>query len=283
MAEEVKEVSNEEYDPIAEEQNQSLYEDFNDESIENDVSSVDNEIDSIIKDVNLLEYGTKVTLIDEERNLNETRIDFNFDSHYQKMPFENLQINFGSDDLPRFNCANHKLNIAVRGAISIHHEFTNILKSLNKTNAHIRRSIKLNYAFKQEKCKLRLENLTRWSTSYLMLLSVKKAYMKNMFNDDNPCSVDLATIEIYLQILKPAYILSQQFQFNHSSIADIIPSIKQLIHTYLQMDLPDSKRSLCNYLITALREKFYYELNSDVYKVIYYYILFYTKNDNNPI
>jgi hypothetical protein len=69
-----------------------------------------------------------------------------------------------------------------------------------------------------------------------MLLSVKKAYDRNMFNDENPCSVDLETIEVYLQIFQPTYILSQQFQLNHSSIADIIPSIKQLIHTYLQMD-----------------------------------------------
>ena len=234
VVEEVKQVSNDEYDSIAEEQNTSLFEDLNNESIEKDANTVDIEINTINKDSNSLEYGTKVTLMDEARSLNDTIVDFNFGSHYQKMPHESFQINFGSDYLPRFSCANHKLNIAVRGA--------------------------------------RLENLTRWFSAYLMLLSVKKEYDRNMFNDENPCSVDLETIEIYLQILKPVYILSQQFQFNHSTIADVIPSIKQLIHTYLQMDLPDSKRSLCTFLITALREKFYYELNSDVYKVIVYLI-----------
>ena len=101
-----------------------------------------------------------------------------------------------------------------------------------------------------------------------MLLSVKKAYDKNMFNADNPCSVSLETVEIYIQILQPAYILSLQLQLNHSTIADVIPSVKQLINTYIQMELPETKRELCNYLVTALREKFYYELNSETYKVI---------------
>ena len=91
--------------------------------------------------------------------------------------------------------------------------------------------------FNLEKCKLRLENLTRWSPSYLMLLSVKKAYDKNMFNADNPCSVSLEKeVEIYIQILQPAYILLLQLQLNYSTIADVIPSVKQLINTYIQME-----------------------------------------------
>ena len=47
----------------------------------------------------------------------------------------------GSDEIPRFSCANHKLNLSVCGAISIHEEFTETLKSLKKFNSHIRRSI----------------------------------------------------------------------------------------------------------------------------------------------
>jgi hypothetical protein len=102
-----------------------------------------------------------------------------------------------------------------------------------------------------------------------MLLSVKKAYDKKMYDGENRCSVDLRTVEIYLQILQPAYILSLQLQLNHLTIADIIPSVKKLIQTYIQMDLPETKKQLCNYLATALREKFYYELNSDAYKVLF--------------
>ena len=94
-----------------------------------------------------------------------------------------LKINSGADNIPRFSCANHKFNIAVRAAITVHIELTEILKNLNKANSSIRRSVSLNHAFKSEKCKLRLDNLTRWSSAYLMLLSVSKAYNKNMFSE----------------------------------------------------------------------------------------------------
>ena len=61
------------------------------------------------------------------------------------------------------------------------------------------------------KCELRLENVTRWSSSYLMLMSVYNASEKNMFDDKNLCPIKLDDLEIYLQILKPAYILSNSF------------------------------------------------------------------------
>jgi len=85
-----------------------------------------------------------------------------------------------------------------------------------------------------------------------------------MFNEDNPCPIKLDDLEIYLQILKPAYILSQQFQYNHASIADVIPSIRQLMYQMKQMVLDENKKSLCNYIVTHLNEKFYFELNSCV-------------------
>lgn len=90
-------------------------------------------------------------------------------------PLENLVIKLGSDELPRFSCANHKLNFALRRAIRTYDEIVNITKLLNQSNAHIRRSIQINRMFRLEKCRLRLENLTRWSSAYLMLETVKKA------------------------------------------------------------------------------------------------------------
>ena len=80
--------------------------------------------------------------------------------------------------------------------------------------------------FRKKKCRLRLENLTRWSSSYLLLESVKRAYDKNAFSEDDPekkCPVELDEIEVYLQILKPAYIFSISMQKNNSTIADLIP------------------------------------------------------------
>ena len=58
--------------------------------------------------------------------------------------------------------------------------------------------------FIEKKYRLRIENTTRWSSAFLMLEAVKRAYDRQAFSDENPCPVDLETIEIYLQILAPA-------------------------------------------------------------------------------
>ncbi len=45
--------------------------------------------------------------------------------------FEELSIKLGSSEIPRFSCANHKCNIAVRKAIKQHDHLTSILKKLS--------------------------------------------------------------------------------------------------------------------------------------------------------
>ena len=62
-----------------------------------------------------------------------------------------------------------------------------------------------------------------------MLESVKRAYDKKAFDDEIVCPVDLKSIEIYLQILNPAYRISLSFQKNSSTIADFLPYLLQLI------------------------------------------------------
>ena len=58
-----------------------------------------------------------------------------------------------------------------------------------------------------------------------MLESVKRAYDNGAFSVDGDitCPVDLETIELYLQFLKPAYLLSFSFQLSDSWIAETIP------------------------------------------------------------
>ncbi len=260
------------YDEDAEASDSLYYVTEDDNETEYDINHVNDEVASNLEGFKPLQFDINTN--EDESNLNETNIDFAYQEHYLRQPFEKLMINFGSSEIPRFSCANHNLNLAVRAAIAIDIEFTQMLKDLNKANAHVRRSITLNNAFKTQKCKLRLENLTRWSSAYLMLLSVSKAFKKNLFNEANQCPVDIQIVEIYLGILEPAYVLSQQFQFNHSSIADVIPSIKRLIYTFKQMDPPESQKKLCKYLVTSVLEKFNYELNSNVYKVKNLIIIF---------
>ena len=54
-----------------------------------------------------------------------------------------LNINLGTDDLPRYQCADHKLDIAVKTAIKMHPELTKIIQILNKSNNHFKRVCKL--------------------------------------------------------------------------------------------------------------------------------------------
>jgi hypothetical protein len=99
---------------------------------------------------------------------------------------------------------------------------------------------KLSKIFRKNKCRLRLESKTRWSAVYLLLLSVKKAYEKNAFDNsdhEKRCPVDLELIETYISILKPIYVIifktNIRFQSSHSTIADVIPGIFKIIKMIL--------------------------------------------------
>ena len=124
--------------------------------------------------------------------------------------------------------------------------------------------------FKDKCCRLRIENLTIWSSTFLMLESIKRAYDRGAFNDNFPCDIDLKTIEIYLQILKPAYKLSIKFQKNSSNIAYIIPNLFKLKEFWIKLStnsLPPSARRFCRLLVKCVDQKFNYEFNSNIHKV----------------
>ena len=135
---------------------------------------------------------------------------------------DTFTINLGSADLPRISCACHKLNIAVRHALKQHGQIRRILATLNRCNAQIRKRIKLNAVFVNRKCRLRLENATRWSSAF------RSAFDKGAFDVDPElnCPIDRNVIECYFQVLKPVYLFSTSLQSNISSIADVIPGKK---------------------------------------------------------
>lgn len=217
-------------------------------------------------------YANSIGFLAAPREISSSIRSFDFDNYYdlnRGQPIKTLSIKIGSNELPRFQCANHKLNLAIRRAIDLNDGIKEVIRLVNASNAHVRRSVQLNRVFRENKSRLRIENLTRWSSAYLLLESTKRAYDNNMFNENNSeatCPVDLRTIEIYLQILKPAYLLSLAFQLSSSSIADTIPSILKLIHTYEHLDTQEAPRELCSLLIETIKAKFDFELNSDVYK-----------------
>ncbi len=128
------------YDPNLEEENQEVYLDNNYDD-EEGTNTVDIEINDNIESINNTQFQNLVKLSNEQTLDSNESFDTNFDftSMYETMPTI-FKINFGTADLPLFNCSNHKLNLATRAAISIHHELTEIIKDLNKINASIRQT-----------------------------------------------------------------------------------------------------------------------------------------------
>ena len=160
----------------------------------------------------------------DQASLDETEQEL-FDQNLGK-PISTLNINLGTDDLPRYQCADHKLDIAVKTAIKMHPEFTKIVQTLNKSNNHFKRVCKLSKIFRNKKCRLRVQGKQRWSLVYLILESTKRALDKKAFDqsdDEKRCPINVEKIETYLQILKPLYLLNISLQSNYSTIGDVLP------------------------------------------------------------
>lgn len=138
-----------------------------------------------------------------------------------------LSLEIGSSKLPRFCCACRKLNLAIRQALEEHAEIKAILATCNSLGVEVRRSIKKSKPFRDLRCMLRCENVTRWSSSFLMILAILKAYEKGVIsfepNQPNFVNCNRQSLEIYFQILREVHLLSLDFQKIQSSIAEVIP------------------------------------------------------------
>jgi hypothetical protein len=158
-----------------------------------DIEHVDEEIGQELENLKLMEFKDN----EETYEIVETsEIDYNqeYDSSRGDR-IKNLDIKLGSDSLPRISCAAHKTNIGVRAAIKSHSGLSTMLKNLSKFCASSHRSIfKANY-HNNNKSRLRCDNQTRWNSSFQMLVSVKKAYEKNTFNNEYQCPYTLNSIE----------------------------------------------------------------------------------------
>jgi hypothetical protein len=185
----------------------------------------------------------------------------------------------GTADLPRISCANHKTNLAVKTAIKQHKIIPKHFRLLNIFISKIKKSIELNKVFANQKCRLRLENSTRWGSGFLMLEKIKIAYKKKLFDQENKdlnCPVPIALVNTYLLILKPCYLFNINLQRNNSSIAEIIPAILNIINKLETISkipkLSSSCQQFCELLIAQFKKRFSYELDSEIYQVIQKYL-----------
>ena len=93
----------------------------------------------------------------------------------------------------------------------MHHSLSNqvylleIYKKLSASNTSIRAKIKENKIFKNLKCRPCIYQKTRWLGGQNLLYSAKRAYDKGAFDGDIKCPVELEVIEMYIQVLLPAY------------------------------------------------------------------------------
>jgi len=163
-------------------------EDQNDEEFEPEpnMNQNESEVIDIISDLNEIRLNPVYANDDEnfqDENSGSWIItdDNEYDFRDENKKFKELSITFGESEgqkIPRFQCACHKCNLAVRKAIKSCPKMASDLVSLTKFTKNVRKSNKKSNPLKIKKCRLRCENKTRWGSSFLNLLSVYKAYKR---------------------------------------------------------------------------------------------------------
>lgn len=181
-------------------------------------------------------------------------------------PINLLDIEIGTYSVPRYSCAAHKINLAVRSSIKSCQSFARMLANLSRFAKSIRVSNVNSLDFINKKCKLRCENGTRWSSSYLMLESFYNAYEKGAFKDDKPCPVSKEKIVSFLKILHPLYTFSVLTQKTDWTIGDLIPALIIILNGTLgAMNETGVRRQLVEELKKSIKSRFNFELNSKIY------------------
>ena len=110
---------------------------------ENCFEKIDEEIEFSLKEISSLKFSeTQNTEIEDM----PVPYDIDFESEYDTTrgaSICNLEIEIGSDLLPRISCAAHKANISVRASIKNHDPNAKLLKALSKFCATSHRSINI--------------------------------------------------------------------------------------------------------------------------------------------
>ncbi|RNA09202.1 zinc finger BED domain-containing 1-like [Brachionus plicatilis] len=198
------------------------------------LNSVDNEIEEILDDDE--EFIVEPDFESEDEDDSGVFVRNEESEEYESEEINILNIELGTNMIPRYSCAAHKINLAVRAAIKSCPVFSNTLTKLSKFASSIRRFNVLSVNFIEKKAKLRCENGTR-------------AYEKDAFSPENPCLVDKNTITSYLKILHPLYTLSLMSQNKN----------------FVEEGLRGEKKKLVKALKKSLKERFQFELESKIY------------------
>jgi hypothetical protein len=239
------------------------------EKAESELQEIMNELEDQEAESVCNNFSTSLNESESEENNDQSE-----DDEENQRNDQIAEITIQSETVPRFSCANHKLNLAVRSAVKNQPFVKQQLKKLNDFAVKIRKTIKISSYFKNAKARLRTENNTRWGSSFLVLEVFLKAYNRDVFQSNNlELPVKIEKIKIYFKILKILYKCNLHFQSNKSSIADVVPLITGALASLDKLSKEYAKiyvtgMQFCNLLIQQLKIKFSYELSSKVYKVI---------------
>lgn len=274
-----------EWDLIQKETEKELEKEFNLENT--DAGTIDKEVTEIIKNMDefVLEEisyndnenyeDTDITIYDHiKRPFNQIEDSIHYDTSNNQLTINELIINLGSSDLPRFSCINHKTNLSVKGAMITHTVICSNFVLLNKWIAHIKNCTILNQIFRELLCRLKLENSTRWGSVYVLLEGILKAFKRGAFDKNIDPSLELpisiTLIKEYLAAFRPAYDININFQSTVAIISDVIPSVKNAIYLWKKNMITLKFKSciqLCELLIEEFETRFEFELNSKIYQV----------------
>ena len=100
-----------------------------------------------------------------------------------------------------------------------------------------------------------------------MVVSVKKAYEKNTFNNEYQCPYTLNSIENYIQVLFPVYRFSLFMQRNNCPIGEVVPALLMLFRDLKKLKIngiavTGKYATLRDLLVKSFQKKFKYELQS---------------------
>jgi hypothetical protein len=175
-----------------------------------DFDKYDSELNEIRQDAVRIEreiYNATETIETESESEDQHETDCFFEKVNNEEPVDKLILQLDSvsgQKLSRYSCCVHKANNAIKKAIQSIPLFSKDLSQLTKWTKNVRKKNPKTKIYEIKSSRLRCENKTRWSSGFLNLISVYKAY-KNKVNEVADCPLDFEKIKFYLQILLPAY------------------------------------------------------------------------------
>ena len=183
-------------------------------------------------------------------------------------PIRDLTLQIGSNLIKRYSCSAHKMNISIRKAIETNSHVSEMLLELASFSSSCHHSKDKSELHSIDKCKLRTQNLTRWSSSYLMLESFVKCFsIDGFFDSSYQCPIARQEIEKYLQILKPCYLFSLFVQRSDSTISQLIPLLGIVLSELQSFALEHEDSEFRSDLMANIKFKFKEEIKMPIYYV----------------